>query len=169
MRMTNTESRYGWMHWLAHWTSVLLVSLVILVALSAGAAQDGALRASFAARHVFLGHILLGVMCARLVWRLVNPNPLGHRTMPHRHRVAIVAMHWGLYLLVITECLLGVAWQGLTHAGGPLPAAADALAERVGPAAIPWHEGLAYPIYLLVVVHALSAVTSRLTTLDADA
>ena len=79
--------------------------------------------------HIFLGGIVLGLIVVAMIWRLTHPVPQLPE-LPPWQRVAAVANHWALYILILVMIVLGWAaadYRGwpVTVLGVPLPALAN--------------------------------------------
>ena len=109
MLFRNSTSRYGLIARVLHWTSVglMLMSVMLGIEIQTLPAEKDAV--DVIARHSAFGLLLLGVMVARCAWRMQNLNPLyAYATRPWPRRFAL-CMHWSIYLLVISECCIGLA------------------------------------------------------------
>lgn len=165
MQARNSDRDYGWVFWTLHWTSATLFLLVAIVATSIDGAADPAQRADFVGRHASLGQALLAVMVARLVWRVLNPNPVWSYPLPRPRKRLAVAVHWCIHVTVLTELITGLALLGgLGSAVGPgagtpagvLSANVDAI-----------HDALPNVIYLLLLTHILAAALHQVSALQA--
>jgi len=148
MQLRNTARSYGWVSRLMHWTSVLLVLVILLDISGLDVPPKLALRDLVVARHVLLGQLLFGLMIARLLWRQVNPNPVAAYALPAWHRALATWGHRALYAMVLTLCVSGL----LARHGG------DA-AMRDGARVL--HDGLVLPLLWLVAAHALAAIYNQ--------
>ena len=112
--------------------------------------------------HKWAGIVMLGLLLARLLWRLTHrpPAPL---PMPAAQAALAHAVHALLYLLMLAIPLMG--WAYSSAAGFPVvlfglwplpdwvgkdPALAEALK--------PWHGRLAWALVALVALHVLGAL-----------
>lgn len=164
MQIRNSKTRYGVVFWALHWTSATLFLLVAIVAASISGADDPALREGFVARHVSLGIALLGVMVARLLWRVSNPNPVwSYGGAVARRRVA-VAVHWLIHAIVLIEALTGLALIGAFALPEILPERLlQTLPEALSIARL--HADLPNLIYLLILAHILAAAMHQIGAL----
>ena len=104
--MTEVE-KYGatakWLHW--------LIALLVIVMLAGGQTLEGLPldeREQIIMVHSGLGTLVLLLMLLRLSWRLNHPVPGPTSTMgPLQIRLS-KWMHWGLYVLLVLQPLLGI-------------------------------------------------------------
>ena len=164
MRFRNSPDGYGAVPKALHWLTVTFV----LVAWALGAFDDalpkGALRAGGLFVHICAGLAILGLLFARLLWRLADPPPQPEPTVlgAWLDRVGRVA-HYALYALVIAVPIAGILLQftrgealplfGISEIRSPWPAD-RALARTIKEV----HEVLANSLVILASVHAVAAL-----------
>ena len=115
----NSESQYGLGARLLHWSSVaLLVTLILTAAefedLDASPDKLGLIR-----QHASYGLIFLFLMSLRLFWRCTNQNPVHSYNIKSWQKFGAHFLHWGIYLIVITQSLTGLC--NLVFAGSEIP------------------------------------------------
>jgi cytochrome b561 len=106
MAIMNDSARYGAVAQVLHWTTVVLVVVLL------GTGKAGLVDAEHPASAAFMWHGSLGVLvlalaAARLLWRLVKPPPEFPSTMTRLGRIAARTMHASLYALIIALPLSG--------------------------------------------------------------
>jgi cytochrome b561 len=140
------------LHWLVGGTIAFMWLLARLNMLL----PKGPLRLSLWSIHLLVGICLAGLIAARIGWRLTRGDRLPAPEHGLRHRVA-VAIHYTLYLLMLTVVLLGLAHiSGFTLFGViKLP---TFWAKPVNHAIGEWHGLVANIIAAVAVVHALAAL-----------
>jgi cytochrome b561 len=111
--------------------------------------------------HISIGSVILGLIVARLVWRLSHPVAPDDSLLPWQ-RIASAAVHWLLYLLVLLTTLSG--WLFASARGwsiswfffAPMPmltGANRALVRQLDG----WHQTFEWALLLLIGVHVASA------------
>lgn len=174
MQLKNSETRYGHVARVLHWTSVgLLLASVILGAELAPppSAQD---RVEVIARHSSIGILLLAVMLMRFSWRLNSLNPVRSYTVSAWQQRAAISLHWFLYAVVISQCLVGLAQ--LFADGSPIEIfdlvllessgmRDDELRERLNDI----HASFANVIYVVIAVHVGAAIYHQIFAVVDDA
>jgi cytochrome b561 len=146
-----------------HWTSALAVLTAFAVAWTRAALDDAAPRAVLMAWHQGAGLLVLALLLLRVGVRLATFRAVAAPTLPPAMKVAALATHVALYAALLAMPLLGWA---LTNAHGhdvslpglppfpPLVATDVDLAETLES----WHEGLAWALAGVVVLHAGAAL-----------
>lgn len=114
MRLTNSHTGYGLVHWAVHWATAALVGWLFYLGwtmvdlpLSPQKFQDYAL-------HKSLGLTVLALVVLRIVWRRLNavpPLPVG---MTRHETILAKATHHGIYLLLVIMPLSGWLYAGAT-------------------------------------------------------
>jgi cytochrome b561 len=146
-RAANTPPRYSLRNYrlpakVFHWLTAALVFILILTGVTMKQLGDGEIANTLTSLHKATGILLLGVVVARIGYRLVRLEP-GWRHHAHRHPF----IHWALYGLLLLMPLLG--WAGVSDFG----------AREVFPGfALPpiWPEGAGYH-EMLLTAHAFIA------------
>jgi cytochrome b561 len=100
---TKYDSRTIWFHWL----TALLVAGQWVGAKTIDMWPKGALQGAAISTHITFGIVLGGLIAARIWWRATRGRRLpdvGGGVLP----LLAKAMHWGLYLLILTVLALGL-------------------------------------------------------------
>ena len=164
MRFRNSPDGYGAVPKALHWLTVTFV----LVAWALGAFDDalpkGALRAGGLFVHICAGLAILGLLFARLLWRLADPPPQRESTLLGVWFEYIARLtHYALYALLFAVPIAGILLQftrgdalplfGISEVRSPWPAD-RALARTIKEV----HEVLANSLVILAGVHAAAAL-----------
>ena len=91
-----------------HWTTATLVGLLWVIGQTIDFAPNGPLRVDYRSLHMTLGVMLVGVIAARVLWRVTQGRSLPGVGGAWMERTARLS-HWALYLLVATTLVLGLA------------------------------------------------------------
>ena len=145
-----------------HWISLLLVLTVTGTGLLYGRMENGPLAPSLLWAHRSLGVIIWAITVVRLSWRLKGAAriPRFPTSMTRLHRLAARSSEYGLYALLLTQPLTGLA-QTLAR-GAPF----ELLAWTV-PSVVSKHFGY---VVLFYAVHKVGAwCLIGLVALDASA
>ena len=105
--LRNTASSYGRVSQGLHWLVMALVIGQIYLAVAAFRAMEPAREAGLLALHRPLGMTILGLMLARLAWRLMNVQPALVATLSGAQRGLARTTHWMLYALLLLIPLTG--------------------------------------------------------------
>lgn len=181
MKASNRSARYDGPSQVLHWTTALLV-LVLLVIGKTGLIDVEHPGSAGFMWHGSLGVLVLALVAARFLWRLVSPPPELPATMTGLGRIAARSMHVSLYVLLIALPLSGwlaassegshinffnVAtfplWQPSGPAGAALAPRSQAEAESAAGEgredfAEELHELLGDALIVLVSLHVLAAL-----------
>ena len=143
-----------------HWITAALVGLLWVIGQTIDFFPNGILRIDYRSTHIMLGVLLIGVLLARLCWRIYG----GRSLPPDRHwllAVAAKAIHRGLYLLLFATLALGLmnVWvRGDTIFGlFQVPAFSPgnrALVRLIGG----WHALAANTVLIVAGLHAAAAL-----------
>lgn len=115
----NTDSGYGWVAILLHWTvAVAVFGLFALGLWMTGLTYYSEWYNLAPHVHQSVGLILAAVIVFRLAWRLGNRHPAFEPTMKDWERIGAVAAHWGMYALIAT--LLATGYVIPTAGGDPV-------------------------------------------------
>jgi len=112
--LRNSDSRYGAVAQLLHWTTVLLFAALIALGFYMHDLPLGMLKLEMYTYHKSLGVTLLVLLLLRLAWRLVNPVPPYPATMSAPERLAAHLSHFALYALVIAQPVIGILHSNAT-------------------------------------------------------
>lgn len=100
MSIRDQSTRYGSISQLLHWTTVLLVAVLLVMGKAGLIDADHPGSASFM-WHGSLGVLVLALVAVRVLWRLVSPPPGFPATMTRLGRAAAKTMHVSLYVLLV--------------------------------------------------------------------
>jgi cytochrome b561 len=149
-----------------HWITVVLVVGLVVVGQwmtyrSGKDIWDGLTNSLYSA-HKLTGLVLLGIIIARLAYRLTQGAPADEPTLEPWQKLASHATHWSLYGLLLLVPLLG--WRGISQYPAlsifgmfNLPAIATA-DQPAAAATFFWHATLGKLMALLIVTHVGAAV-----------
>ena len=157
----NTASAFGLASRYAHWTTATLMLLLIPMGLFLSVLPaTGDDRASFLAAHQTLGLVVLLVVVLRLTWLLVSPPPR-HEDLPTWQRRLALAVHVGLYALIVAFPLSGFL---LSEASGDDVAFFGWTLPRLDiGSATPWsalHDAiLPLVFYAIIAMHVFAVLT----------
>lgn len=114
MTAMNQSNRYGSISQILHWSTVLLLTVLIIIGKADLVEADHPGSAGFM-WHGSLGVLVLALAAARLLWRLVSPPPEFPSTMTRLGRAAASTMHVSLYILLVALPLSG--WLAASSEG----------------------------------------------------
>lgn len=163
MLIRNSETRFGQLARLLHWSSVALLVLAVYTSTLFSELEEGADRSNLLVEHVSYGLFLLLVMLGRFYWRQTNHNPLLSYSIHAAQKRAAISVHWFIYAAVVVQCVLGicqivVAGEALTvfdwQISGPLMEADSPLTERLNDV----HKAIADAIYIVLGIHIIAAI-----------
>lgn len=112
--LRNTTERWGSVAKSFHWLIALLIFIMIAVGWTAKLSPRGPLRIELFGWHKSTGMLILGLMTARLLWRLVNPVPVLPPTVKGWEKFVAAATHWLIYAAVFVMPISGYV---ITSAG----------------------------------------------------
>ena len=115
--LANTAEAWGAPAKFFHWTVALLILVQIALGFTAAAWRLSPLKLELFVWHKSTGVLILGLMLARLAWRLANRSPALPVQTPSWERTAAHASHAALYALAIALPLSG--WVINSAAGVP--------------------------------------------------
>lgn len=158
MQWTNTQDRYGAVARFFHWTTAILILMMLVMGVVMGDLPAGPDKFWVYSLHKSLGITVLALAVLRLAWKLVNWNlPRENNHKWYEHWAATV-VHWGFYALIIGQPLTGwlltsaanstINWFGLF----PVPsitAADPAFREQMESA----HEIIATLLWVFIGLH----------------
>lgn len=114
MSVMNQSSRYGGISQLLHWTTALLVFVLLVLGKMGLMDAEHPDSAGFI-WHGSLGVLVLALVIARLIWRWVSPPPDLPATMTRLGRIAARTMHVSFYVMLIALPLSG--WLAVSSEG----------------------------------------------------
>lgn len=161
-------NRYGAVAMTLHWLIALAIITNIILALVADDLPRGTPeRFFFYSTHKSIGFLVLTLSVFRLIWRLANPAPPPAKDLPPAIRIAGIAAHHTLYLLMIAIPLAGwlMVSTGSQGHGTPIFGLFDwpafpILTDMSRSVGHPWHESfetihviLGWAMAVLVPLH----------------
>jgi cytochrome b561 len=90
-----------------HWVTAALVLIMIPIGIAMANADFGPAQDTLYHLHRSIGAILLPIVLLRLLWRLRHPAPPLPADIPAIQQFAAHATHWGLYVLLIVQAIVG--------------------------------------------------------------
>jgi len=156
-----------------HWLVALLMTVNVVLALSADHVPDDSVRFVIDA-HKSIGISVLGLALLRFLWRFTHRPPEAPAIRPRLERIAARLVHGGLYLLIfllpVSGWLHDSAWKDASthpmHWFGLFewprigaittlpPATRDVLHTKFGEL----HAALSYLLYALLALHVAGAL-----------
>lgn len=118
MQWRNTDTYYGAVAQLLHWSVVVLIVTQYGLAMIFQDMPLGLEKIAWIVRHKAVGMTILGLACIRLLWRLFNPPPPLPAHMRSHQRWLAHASHALLYILIFAIPLSG--WIMSSLAGIPV-------------------------------------------------
>ena len=101
MRFRNSPDGYGAVPQALHWLTVTFVLVAWALGTFDDALPKGAMRAGGLFVHICAGLAILGLLLARLLWRLADPPPQRESTLPGAWFEHIARLtHYALYALL---------------------------------------------------------------------
>lgn len=166
MQLINSDSRYGQIARVLHWTSVALILTSVVLGSGLHALGPDETDDALLERHILFGSLLLAVMLLRFAWRLRNANPLLSYTIAAWQKRAAISVHWFLYTVVITQCLVGViqvlADGAIVSVGQTALFATGSFAETATQERLnDVHARLTDVIYIAVAIHVAAALVHQ--------
>lgn len=108
MPLKDHAQGYGWISWLLHWPSALLiVGLFALGLYLRGLDYYHPWYHRAPELHKQIGILLATITLLRLGWRLFSPKPPFETTLARWERSAATLVHWLLYLLLLLTLVSG--------------------------------------------------------------
>ena len=169
----NTTSGYGWVSIAVHWIAALgIVGLFGLGLWMTDLGYGHPWYNRAPALHEAIGMLVLVLILFRLAWRIVTVTPAFEAGMPRWERVAALAAHWLMYLLMLTVVISGYL---ISTAGGDpvsvfgwleVPALVHGI-ERQADIAGWVHYYAAWALVLLAAGHTLAALKHHFIDRDA--
>jgi len=169
----NSRSGYGWTSIAVHWIAALvIVTLFALGLWMTGLAYTHPWYNRAPALHESLGILGMALIAFRLVWRVVTVTPEPGHGLRRWERVAALAVHWLMYVLMVMVFVTGYAIS--TAGGEPVsvfgwfeaPALVHGFEHQADIAG--WlHYYSAWALILLAAVHTLAALKHHFIDRDA--
>ena len=92
--LRNTPHSYGHVARLLHWTSVFLLTLVIIYTPDSFSSET---KNTTAELHIVLGGMFLLILLMRFIWRQVNPNPIHSYSIALYQKLIAISLHRTIY------------------------------------------------------------------------
>lgn len=118
MPAKSTETRYGSVAILIHWTSALLILAALAAGFRAAATPDPAAKAQFLSVHIPLAVVVVVLTIGRLLWWWFadrKPAPAGN--MPRWQERGAKAVHWLFYIVILGMGASGAGMLIISGAG----------------------------------------------------
>jgi cytochrome b561 len=156
------RTRYDNIAIMLHWLTALLVVLQFALSQTWGL-FDRPVRHDLIVTHTSFGVLLAAVIVARLIWRLMP----GHQVSAANSgwlEIASKSAHYLLYVLLVTEAILGFVLGftgksgGISFFGLMIPSPLGPLARESRHLIGETHEWIAWAIIILATGHALAAL-----------
>lgn len=173
MLIKNTDTNYGLITKLIHWTIVLLVfTQFILILISGFLSEDSPLNGFLiGGLHKPIGMLILMIVLFALIWRYVNIRPIFLLTMRSWEIFAAKIVHFLLYFTLIIMTLSGIL---MSVAGGRPPNFFGLYQvpmfipknETVSNFFFSIHEFAGYFLIGLIIIHVLAALKHHFVDRD---
>jgi cytochrome b561 len=169
MHLKNTQSHFGLVSILLHWSMAILIIGMLALGLYMVPLPIGLEKLKLYGWHKEVGFIVLALTLFRFFWRMSNITP--HLSLPFWEVLAARAMHWAFYGLMFAMPISG--WL-ITSAAG-LPASffgVFTLPNLIGPDEasrhlFQWvHEWLGYGLIAAIMLHASAALKHHFINKD---
>jgi cytochrome b561 len=171
--LKNSNTQYGLIARMMHWTSVALLLTMIVIASQFADKPPGPERLALTSQHSSLGILLLILMTARLAWRNLNPNPIHSYSIKAWQKLLAISLHRSIYVIILTQCLLGILLlftSGETfhffdlYALPPLLAKAHPIHDTL----LGFHYLISIMVYPLFAIHITAAIYHQVFGLIED-
>lgn len=171
--LKNSNTQYGLIARILHWTSVALLLTIIVIASQFADKSPSPEKLALISRHSSIGILLLMLMITRLTWRNLNPNPIYSYSIKAWQKLLAISLHRSIYVIIMTQCLLGIL---MLLTGGeafhffnlfelpPLLAKAHPIHETI----LGVHYLISIMIYPLFAVHITAAIYHQVFGLIED-
>ncbi len=171
--LKNSHTQYGLIARLLHWTSVVMLLTIIVVASQFADQAPGPEQLELISLHSSIGIMLLMLMITRLIWRNLNPNPIHSYSIKSWQKLLAISLHRSIYLIIIAQCVLGVL---MLLTGGetfrffdlfelpPLLEKASPIHEKI----LGFHYLISVMIYPLFAIHITAAIYHQIFGLVED-
>lgn len=116
--LTNTDNHYGSVAILLHWGMAILIFGMLGLGLYMTGLPIGIEKLKYYGWHKATGIVVLGLVMFRMVWRIVNRQPLLPGDMPVWQKKVAHAVHFFLYGGMVAMPLSG--WLMSSAAGFPV-------------------------------------------------
>lgn len=163
MGLKNTQTEYGSLAKMLHWVIAVGLLALIYLGLEQAGMESGDERSGLRFIHASIATITLILMTVRIAWRFLNEVPQSPVGTPAWQRAISSIVHWGLYITVFAQLIVGALMNGTAGRGLPVfglftipvPVAENHDAHE-------WweevHEVAWIPIAVLLSIHVLAAL-----------
>ncbi|MBY6205094.1 cytochrome b [Halomonas denitrificans] len=161
--LRNTETRYGLVAQLFHWTVAIGIVLQFIWAWRIDQADSIRLEYQLVIQHKSIGMTVLILALLRIAWRLFNAPPALPSAMARRERRAAAFTHWALYGLILFLPLSGWVYSSAAGYGAELFGWVEipdlvGQSEAVEAAGFQVHRALGWVLLGLVGIHVAAAM-----------
>ncbi len=108
LQFKNSQTQYGLIGRLLHWTSVILLVTLILIAGQFEDMLGGQEKKDLINTHSSIGLLFLLLMLTRFTWRVNNLNPIDSYEIQSWQKILAKSLHRCIYLILIIQCLAGI-------------------------------------------------------------
>jgi cytochrome b561 len=108
MNIKNTKTQYGLIARVLHWSSVILLLTLIVVASQFEEMLASPEKLKLTTLHSSIGLIFFLVILVRLTWRNINHNPIKSYSIKNWQKLAAISLHRCIYIILITQCVTGI-------------------------------------------------------------
>lgn len=115
MQITNTANRYGLVAKLLHWVMAILLIGLLALGIYMVPLPISYQKLKLYGWHKEYGLLALGLVIARVIWRLLNAVP--ELSIPWWEKLAARIVHWAFYFFMFAMPLTG--WLVTSAAGLP--------------------------------------------------
>jgi len=117
--LRNTGVEYGSLAKALHWLVAIGLLALIWLGLEQAGMESGDERSRIRFIHGSIATLTLFLMTVRIVWRFMNEVPAHPDNMPGWQRGISSLVHWGLYLTVFAQIIVGAFMNGTACRGPP--------------------------------------------------
>ena len=107
MNIKNTITQYGLVARILHWTSVILLLTIVVVASQFQTMLASPEKIKLVALHSSVGLVFFIIMLTRLIWRRVNHNPIQSYSIKNWQKLVAISLHRSIYIVLIAQCIFG--------------------------------------------------------------
>lgn len=119
INIRNSETNYGLVARVLHWTSVTLLVVLIITADQFEELSDSPEKVELIRQHASYGLIFLFIMMLRAYWRNTNHNPVNSYSIQTWQKFAARWLHRSIYFVVIIQSVTGIT--NFVTDGKPIP------------------------------------------------
>lgn len=108
IQIKNSETQYGLIARLLHWTSVILLVALIYISGQFSDMKPSAEKTKLIIQHSSIGLIFFILMLSRFTWRQVNKNPIKSYNIKNWQKFSAIFLHICIYLFIISQSFIGI-------------------------------------------------------------